>query len=87
MFRIRFVDDAVEDLERLDRSVSRKLIKKIKWLAENAETIKPIGLRGDLSGLSKLRQGDFRIIYELLNQEQLVIIHFIGHRSEVYKKR
>lgn len=87
MFRIRFVDEAVEDLRKLDKSIARKIIRKIDWLAENAKTIKPIGLRGDLSGLSKLRQGDFRIVYELLIQEQIVIIHFIGHRSEVYKRR
>ena len=87
MYEIRFVDDADEDLQKLDKSIAQKIIRNIQWLAENAETIKQIGLRGDLSGFSKLRQGDFRIIYELLAHEKFVIIHFIGHRSEVYKKR
>lgn len=87
MFKVQFVDDAVDDIRRLDKSIARRVIRKIDWLAENAETIQLIGLRGDLSGFAKLREGDYRIIYELLYQDKIVVIHFIGHRSEVYKSK
>lgn len=86
MFKIRFVDDAVEDIQKLDKSIVRRIIRKIEWLAENAETIQPLGLRGDLSGFAKLREGDYRIIYELLYEDKIVVVHFVGHRSEVYKR-
>lgn len=87
MYQVRFIKDAVRDLERLDKETARRIARKINWLAENAETIQPRGLRSNLSGLSKLREGDYRIIYELIHSEEIVIIHFIGHRREVYKNK
>ncbi len=41
---------------------------------------------GDLAGLYKLRVGSYRIIYEILEGENLIIIHAIGHRSKIYKR-
>ncbi|HEX9963199.1 MAG TPA: type II toxin-antitoxin system RelE/ParE family toxin [Pyrinomonadaceae bacterium] len=87
MYRIRLLKDAVHDLEKLDKTVARRIVKKINWLAENAETIQAKGLRSNLSGLAKLREGDYRIIYEITHVEEIIIIHFIGHRSEVYKRK
>ncbi|MGI8555398.1 MAG: type II toxin-antitoxin system RelE family toxin [Pyrinomonadaceae bacterium] len=37
-------------------------------------------------GLAKLRAGDYRIIYETIHAEEIIVIHFIGHRSKVYKR-
>ncbi len=83
MYQVRFIKDAVRDLENLDNAIARRIAKKTNWLAKNVETIEPEGLRANLSGLSKLRQGDYRIIYEIIHSEKIVVIHFIGHRSEV----
>lgn len=79
--------EAIRDLEKLDKEIARRIFKKINRLAENAETIKPKGLRSNLAGFAKLREGDYRIIYEIINAEEVIIIHFIGHRSEVYKNK
>jgi mRNA interferase RelE/StbE len=57
------------------------------WLAENLEEIKPKALTGELSGLYKLREGDYRIIYEIVHKEKVIILHSIGHRREVYQKK
>ncbi|HMH44966.1 MAG TPA: type II toxin-antitoxin system RelE/ParE family toxin [Pyrinomonadaceae bacterium] len=35
----------------------------------------------------KLREGDYRIIYELLRSEEAIVVHLIGHRREVYKMK
>jgi mRNA interferase RelE/StbE len=86
MYQIRLVKEAVDDLEKLDKEIARRIIKKINRLAENVETIKSKGLRGNLAGFDKLREGDYRIIYQTIHAEEIIIIHFIGHRSEVYKK-
>jgi len=87
MYQIRLLKDAVHDLEKLDKEVARRIIKKINRMAENAKTIQPKGLRSKLAGLAKLREGDYRIIYEITHAEEIIIIHFIGHRSEVYKRK
>ena len=72
---------------RLDPSVAKQIVEQIAWLAQNFEKIKPEALKGDLAGLFKYRQGDYRIIYEPLHKERVIVIHEIGHRSEIYKDK
>jgi mRNA interferase RelE/StbE len=87
MYKVRFVKDAVHDLEKLDKVAAGRIARKINWLAENAETIEPKGLRKNLAGLAKIREGDYRIIYEMIYHEKTIVIHFVGHRREVYKNK
>jgi mRNA interferase RelE/StbE len=86
MYTIRFADDAINELMNLDRATAKRIMSKISWLAQNADTIEPLGLRGELAGFSKLRIGDYRVIYELIAENKILNIHFVGHRSEIYKQ-
>ena len=87
MYRIRILDAATRELEKLDKPVGRRIVRRIYWLAENLDAIKPTALTGDLVGLYKLRVGDYRVVYEILRPEQTLVIHLIGHRREIYRKR
>jgi len=44
-------------------------------------------LVGELLGLYSARRGDYRIIYEILEAEQVVIVHRVQHRGTVYRPR
>ena len=87
MYRIHILDAATRELSRLDESVSRRIVDRINWLAANLDAIKREALTGDLEGLYKLRVGDYRVVYEVLGQEQTIVIHAIGHRREIYRSR
>ena len=67
--------------------MGRRIAQRIKWLAENVERMIPEALKGPLAGSYKLREGDYRIIYQVLRKEHVIMIHGIGHRSEVYRKK
>ena len=69
----------------LIETVAQRIISRIQWLAEHFDEIKPELLTGTLSGFFKLRAGDYRIIYKVRRDENLIVIHRIGHRREVYK--
>ncbi|HTW92192.1 MAG TPA: type II toxin-antitoxin system RelE/ParE family toxin [bacterium] len=86
-FRARLLDAAARDLARLDRPEARRIVQRINWLASNLGTIRPEALGGDLAGLYKLRVGDYRVIYELLDGDQILLVHVIGHRREIYRRR
>jgi mRNA interferase RelE/StbE len=86
MYQIRIQDVAVLKLARLDPAVARRIVNRIRWLAENLGNVKPEALTGDLSGFYKLRSGDHRVVYEILHSEQIIVIHLIGHRREIYRK-
>lgn len=87
MYRIRIMEAATRDLVRLDKPVSQRIVKRIEWLGANLESIKPEVLAGNLAGLYKLRVGDYRVIYEILHDERAIMIHKVGHRREIYRKR
>jgi mRNA interferase RelE/StbE len=84
MYQIRILDAAARDLARLDPAVARRIVHRIRWFAENLDDIKPEVLEGDLAGFFKLRVGDYRIVYEILHSEQMIVIHLVGHRREIY---
>lgn len=87
MYRIRMLDAASCGLARLDKAVARRIVERIDWLAENLDRIRPEPLSGDFADLFKLRVGDYRIGYEVIHGERLIVVHVIGHRREVYRKR
>lgn len=87
MHRLRILDAATKDLARLDKTVGRRIVERINWLAANLDNFKPIPLTGNLVGLYKLRVGDYRVVYEIIRVERTIIIHKIGHRRDIYRKR
>ncbi len=86
MYTVRILDDAARDLARLDPAVARRIVNRIRWLAENLEDIKPEALSGDLAGFYKLRIGDYRAVYQIAQSERMVVVHLIGHRREIYRR-
>lgn len=85
MYQLRLLDAAVDDLARLDRSIARRIVKRLSWLIENFDLIQPLPLTGNFAGLYKLRIGDYRVIYEILHDEHVILVHIVGHRREVYR--
>lgn len=87
MYELRILQSAVRDLQKLDAQVARRILARSRWLAENFDNLRPEALAGDMAGLFKLRVGDYRVIYEVLQDERTLMVHMIGHRREVYRRR
>jgi len=86
-YRVRILKVASQDLARLDKPTGRRIVQRINWLSANLDAIRLEALTGDLAGLYKFRVGDYRVIYEVLWDEETIVIHAIGHRREIYRKR
>ena len=82
---VSYVKSAVDEITELDGSAKRIIKKAI----EDKLMVDPLkygkALRRNLSGLFKLRLGDYRIIYQVKEKEVIVVIVKIGHRREVYE--
>jgi len=87
VYRIRILQTAARELERLDKPIARRIVERINWLAANLDDIRPEPYKGDLAGLYKLRIGDYRVVYEILYDEKMIVIHQVGHRGEIYRRR
>lgn len=86
MYTVRVLKAASKELARLDKKIAKRLIERIRWLAENLDQAKPVALKGELAELFKLREGDYRIIYEIIRKERVIVIHALGHRREIYQR-
>jgi mRNA interferase RelE/StbE len=87
-YQVEIGPKANRHLAHLDAAVGASVERKIAWLAENAHVIihrKLAGMPDDLAGLCKLRVGDYRILYWIYHDRELVRIYRVGHRSEVYR--
>ena len=49
-----------------------------------SENVSPQALSANLSGLFKLRVGDYRVIYSLAPEAKRITIHKVGHRRDIY---
>lgn len=81
--KIEWTEDALSDLRNLERTIVRRILKKLEWFSKYFDNITPEPLSGDMSGLFKLRVGDWRVIYSL--QSNKIVIHSVGHRRDIYK--
>ncbi len=85
VYQVRFLPEAAEELASLDKSTAERILRKIKWLAENFTDLTPEPLGGELKGLFKLRVGSYRVLYSFDRETQVIYVHLIGHRREIYK--
>lgn len=82
-FKIKYKQSIERDLGRLDKKEARRILDKIeKDLSERAESY-PV-LKGEFAGLRKMRVGDYRVIFTVVDEDILILR--IGHRREIYKK-
>lgn len=82
-FNITYKKSVIRDISRLDKKEARRIIDKIeKDLSEQAESY-PV-LKGEFAGLRKMRVGDYRVVFTIIDKNVLVLR--IGHRREIYKK-
>jgi mRNA interferase RelE/StbE len=80
-YKITFKKSVHKDLNRLSKSEAKRILNKIdEELSKKADSF-PV-LKGKFKGIRKFRVGNYRIIYNLLENEVLILR--IGHRKDVY---
>lgn len=83
MPKVEWEKEALEDLQKIDRPIVKRILNKISWFSQHFNNITPESLSGDMAGLFKLRVGDWRVVYVI--EEDVIIIKVVGHRREIYK--
>ncbi|MEW6033968.1 MAG: type II toxin-antitoxin system RelE/ParE family toxin [Chloroflexota bacterium] len=83
MYGVELRRRAQRALDRLPKADFRAVIEAVKELAQ---TPRPRGIEKVKStGLWRIRRGDYRIIYAIDDNQQLVTVVRIGHRREIYR--
>ncbi|MEF3191490.1 MAG: type II toxin-antitoxin system RelE/ParE family toxin [Campylobacterales bacterium] len=86
MYRVEFLPSAKKELAALSFVVQKQIKEKITLLATDParlkNNIKP--LKGEYAGKFRLRVGNYRVIFRIIEEKILITIIRIGHRKEVY---
>jgi mRNA interferase RelE/StbE len=82
-YKITFKKSVAKDLGTIPKADIEKILAKIQTLAENPRREGAIKL--SRQSLYRIRQGLYRIIYEIKDNELVVQVIKVGHRSDVYK--
>jgi mRNA interferase RelE/StbE len=80
--RVLYKASVHRDLRKIDRRNVERILREIRNVLENNPRSGE-ALHGEFAGLYKLRIGDYRVIYSLLEQDVLVLR--IRHRSKAYE--
>ena len=84
-YRLTFKKSVAKDLRLIPKDDVRRILKRIKALADD---LHPMGCE-KLSGQERfrVRQGVYRIVYEILDEELVIVVVKVGDRREVYRER
>jgi mRNA interferase RelE/StbE len=85
MYTVYFTKQAADELRELSEKLQKQIGRKIDLLAQEPKRANVKKLEG-YPDLYRFRSGDYRIIYQVRDQEVLIIVIRIGHRREIYKK-
>ena len=83
IYSVRIKGSARRELARLPRDVKVRLIEAIDGLAQ--EPLAGVLLKGGLRGLRRLRVGRYRIVYEVQEDDLVILVVRVAHRREAYR--
>jgi len=82
-YKITIKKSAAKELEDIHKKDLRKIVKRIQALAQNPRP--PGSQKLSIREQYRIRQGDYRIIYSIDDENRIVDIFKIGHRREIYR--
>ena len=84
-YSLQIKKSASKALAKISKNDRIRLIEAIDRLREepNAGGV----LKGEFAGLRRLRIGSYRIIYDVIDNQLVVLVIRIGHRRDEYQSR
>jgi mRNA interferase RelE/StbE len=83
-YKIYFRKSATKELKKLPKLTTQKIIKRIGLLAIDP---RPIGCEKlAAQEFYRIRQGNFRIVYSIQDDELTIWVIKISHRKDIYKR-
>lgn len=84
-YKIEITATAEKSLKKLPKKDLEKVVEAIQVLAISPFPSGCRKLKGE-EDVYRVRQGNYRIIYEVIDSKLVVLVLKIGHRKDIYKK-
>ncbi|HIJ73059.1 MAG TPA: type II toxin-antitoxin system RelE/ParE family toxin [Candidatus Hydrogenedentes bacterium] len=84
-YQIEWKSAALRELRRIDRNVIPRIVSAVEALQEDPFPPTTRKLQGT-EHTYRLRVGDYRVIYEVLDKRLIIQIVRVRHRRDVYQR-
>lgn len=84
LYKIEWKRSASKELRWLPKKAIEKVLAAVEELAENPFPIASIKLAGT-EHTYRIRQGEYRVVYNVLDQVLSIEIIRVGHRKSAYR--
>lgn len=84
-YKIEITASAEKSLKKIPKKDLEKVVEAIQVLAISPFPSGCRKLKGE-EDVYRVRQGNYRIIYEVIDSKLIVLVLKIGHRKDIYKK-
>ena len=74
-----------KEIDKLPKNVQESIIQGLLALKENSRP--PNSLKMKNSQGYRLRMGDYRVLYDINDQNQTVTLRRVGHRKNIYREK
>jgi mRNA interferase RelE/StbE len=81
-YQLLYSKTSRDQVKKLHPDIKSIIRDRIKTIAEKPYIGKR--LERDLSGYFSFRASRFRIIYKVREEKQIIEIHYVGHRRDIY---
>ena len=83
-YSVKWRQKALKSLRKLPKEISKRIVKRIDLVKENPKHF--LEKLVDDPGF-KVRTGDYRIIIDVIDEEEVIAVRLIGHRRNIYKRK
>jgi len=84
LYNVLITKSAAKELEAIPAKDRRRIIERIRGLSSEPRPVGGEKLSGD--DKYRIRQGNFRILYEILDRDLVVTVIRIRNRRDVYRR-
>ena len=84
LYKLNFKQSVVKQLRKIANQDVKKIISKIQSLSHDPRPMNAVKLAG--KDLFRVRQGDYRIVYQVIDKECIIWIVAVGHCKDVYER-
>ena len=85
-YHVEIARRAIKSIAGLPRNQQRRIRAAIDLLADEPRPPNCVALTGEES-VYRVRVGDYRILYEVIDERLVIHVIRVGHRREVYRPR
>jgi len=83
-YGIRYTESAARSLKKLEHGMQARIAARILGLTDNPYPPGARKIKGEETAY-RIRVGDYRVVYDVLEDAIVVLILRVGHRKDIYR--